>query len=114
LVADIEDKGAALALHYRRAPEHAEAVRRIAAELAERHGLSLIEGKMVVELKHGQRTKGDAVAAFMADPPFAGRIPVAVGDDVTDEDAFAAVEQLGGVAILVGAPRATAASCRLD
>jgi trehalose 6-phosphate phosphatase len=113
LDADIEDKGAALALHYRRAPQFADAVRRTAAELAGRHGLSIVEGKMVVELKLGQRTKADAVADFMSTPPFAGRRPVAVGDDITDEDAFRAVAGLGGVAVLVGEPRLTAASYRL-
>ena len=109
LIADLEDKTRALALHYRSAPEAAEEVRRIGAELAARHGLSMIEGKMVVELTPGARTKGDAVTAFMADPPFAGRTPIAVGDDLTDEDAFKAVRQCGGLAVLVGGARETAA-----
>lgn len=109
LQADIEDKGFALALHYRRAPEFADATRRAAAEIAQRHGLGLLEGKMVIELTLGLRTKADAVYDFMSSPPFANRIPIAVGDDVTDEDAFRAVAKLGGHAILVGAPRDTAA-----
>jgi trehalose 6-phosphate phosphatase len=113
LNADIEDKGAAIALHYRRAPHFADAVRRTAAELAQRHGLSLLEGKMVIELKLGQRTKAHAIADFMAAPPFVGRIPVAAGDDFTDEDAFKAVQDLGGFAVLVGEPRQTAARHRL-
>lgn len=110
---DIEDKGAALALHYRRAPEFAETARRLAVEIAQRHGLGMLEGNMVIELKLGQRTKGHAVADFMASPPFNTRKPVALGDDVTDEDAFRAVNQRGGYAILVGAERATAARFRL-
>lgn len=114
LDADIEDKGVALAIHYRRTPQFADAVRRSAAELAQRHGLSLLEGKMVVELKLGERTKADAVNDFMLTPPFAGRMPIAVGDDITDEDAFRVVAALGGHAILVGAERPTAARCRLD
>jgi len=113
LDADIEDKGAALAIHYRRAPQFADAVRRAAADLARRHGLSLLEGKMVVELKLGERTKADAVKDFMRTPPFAGRMPIAVGDDITDEDAFRAAAALGGHAILVGAERPTAAQSRL-
>ncbi|MGQ0531362.1 MAG: trehalose-phosphatase [Caulobacteraceae bacterium] len=113
LHADIEDKGAALALHYRSAPDAADGVRRAAAELAHRHGLSVLEGKMVVELKLSQRNKGHAIADFMADAPFAGRIPIAVGDDITDEDAFAAVEAMHGVSVLVGPPRATAARYHL-
>lgn len=113
LNADIEDKGGALALHYRRTPEFADAVRRTAAELAQRHGLNILEGKMVIELKLGGRTKADAVRDFMSAPPFAGRTPIAMGDDITDEDAFRAVTELGGQAILVGEPRATAARWRL-
>ncbi len=109
LQADIEDKGLALALHYRRAPEFADATRRAAANIAQRHGLSILEGKMVIELTLGQRTKADAVADFMASPPFANRTPIAIGDDITDEDAFRAVAKLGGQSILVGAPRDTAA-----
>lgn len=114
LDADLEDKGVALAIHYRRTPQFADAARRAAAELAQRHGLSLIDGKMVVELKLGQRTKADAVKDFMRTPPFAGRTPIAVGDDITDEDAFREVAALGGQAILVGAERPTAAQWRLD
>lgn len=109
LQVDIEDKGLALALHYRRAPEFADATRRTAAEIAQRHGLSILEGNMVIELTLGQRTKADAVTDFMASQPFAGRTPIAVGDDITDEDAFRAVAKLGGHSILVGAPRRTAA-----
>jgi len=114
LDADIEYKGAALALHYRQSPGAAEAIRRVGAGLAQRHGLSVLEGNMVLELTLGQRTKGDAIADFMAEPPFADRIPVAIGDDITDEDAFIAVNAIGGASILVGAPRATAARFHLD
>lgn len=113
LAARLEDKSAGLALHFRHAPEAADAVRRIGEALAERHGLSLLEGKMVVELTLGVRNKGDAVAAFMAEAPFAGRRPIALGDDVTDEDAFAAARAFGGVAVLVGPPRLSAATHRL-
>ena len=114
LDADIENKGAALALHYRRAPHEAGRVRRAAAQLAQRHGLSVLEGKSVIELTLGLRTKGDAIADFMADAPFAGRAPIAIGDDVTDEDAFASVRALHGRGVLVGPIRPTAAAHRLD
>lgn len=114
LDADVEDKGGALAIHYRRAPAFADATRRAAATLAQKHGLNIVEGKMVIELKLGNRTKADAVADFMSAAPFAGRTPIAVGDDITDEDAFGAVNSLGGHAILVGEERATAARYRLS
>ncbi len=109
----VEDKGASLALHYRQTPEAEAPIKRIAAEIAAARGLRLLEGKMVVELVAGARTKGDALAGFMAQPPFAGRAPVAVGDDRTDEDAFAACNRLGGWGVLVGAPRESAASFAL-
>jgi len=69
---------------------------------------------MVVELRTPGPTKGDAVAAFMAEPPFAGARPIYVGDDLTDEDAFTAVAEAGGYGVLVGAGRETAAAWRLE
>jgi trehalose 6-phosphate phosphatase len=61
------------------------------------------EGVCVRELVPSVATKGDAVEAFLAEPAFAGKMPVFIGDDVTDLDAFAAVEHHGGRAIAVGA-----------
>lgn len=113
-IADIEDKGAALALHYRRTPAERDRVRSVAKRIAARHGLAVLDGNMVVELKNDARNKGDALTEFMAMAPFAGRTPIAVGDDVTDEDAFRAALSLGGFAILVGERRATAATYHLS
>lgn len=101
--ARLEDKGATLAVHYRSVPQHGAAivaaVRRAAAELPELH---LVEGKMVIEAKPHGADKGSAVAAFLASAPFAGRTPVFLGDDVTDEDGFRAALAAGGIAIKVG------------
>ena len=69
---------------------------------------------MVVELKAAKADKGRAIAALMAEPVFAGARPVFVGDDVTDEDGFAAAVAMGGVGVLVGPARASAAQWRLD
>ena len=101
----LEDKGRALALHYRRAPGLAARVKdRIADLVAEsRDELRLIQGKMVVEIKPRHADKGSAVQAFMAEPPFAGRTAVFIGDDVTDEDGFRAVNAMDGLSIHVGA-----------
>jgi len=110
----MEIKRGSVALHYRQAPE-LEAVCVAAMEDAVEHspGLTLLHGKMVVEAKASQASKGRAIEAFLAEPPFAGRKPVFIGDDVTDEAGFAAVQRLGGLGVKVG-EGPTAASHRLD
>jgi trehalose 6-phosphate phosphatase len=101
----VENKRLTIAVHYRGAPELAETVRQFvdacAAGLEHRATVQL--GKMVIELRPAGRDKGAAIAAFMDRPPFAGRTPVFVGDDLTDEHGFAAVNRLGGLSIRVGA-----------
>ncbi len=111
----LEDKGPALALHYRRAPAAAEAVRQLAAEMtaAMQGKVRVLFGKMVVEFALPLADKGMAIAAFMAEAPFAGRRPVFIGDDVTDEDGFAMVNKLGGYSVRVGAIEASAATYQL-
>jgi trehalose 6-phosphate phosphatase len=84
------------------------------SELAEVAGLSLLEGKMVAELRPQGADKGAAIRAMMAEPPFAGARPLVMGDDVTDEDGFRAAAEMGGAGILVGPPRPTAAAWRLE
>lgn len=111
----LEDKGPALALHYRRAPALGEDCARAIALAAQAagHGFHVQSGKMVFELKpHGQ-DKGTALVAFMDEPPFAGRIPVFIGDDVTDEDGFRTANRMGGISIRVGGGD-TAARYRID
>lgn len=107
-----EDKGDCLALHYRRAPERRDECVTTANEFAG-PALEVLEGSMVVELRPRGAHKGAAVAAFMRDPPFAGRRPVFAGDDRTDEDGFRAVNEMGGLSILVGPERETNAHARL-
>jgi trehalose 6-phosphate phosphatase len=108
----LEDKELTLALHYRKAPAAAAAAIAVAeAAVAESAGgLVLLRGKMVCELKPPGPDKGQAIAAFMAEPPFAGRRPVFAGDDLTDEAGFAAINQLGGISIRIGGVSPTAAT----
>ncbi|MBA1147697.1 trehalose-phosphatase [Ectothiorhodospiraceae bacterium WFHF3C12] len=110
-----EDKHLALAVHYRAAPQHAgeleRFLRRALHELG--NGFQLQTGKAVFEVRPAGADKGSAVRAFMAEPPFAGRLPVFAGDDRTDEDAFAAVNALGGISVRVGDGRPTAARYEL-
>lgn len=100
----LEDKQSSLALHYRRAPASAGAVRAFVDGLLAGIAPSLraLEGKMVVELVGGHTDKGKAIAAFMAERPFRGRRPVFLGDDVTDEDGFRVVNAAGGISIKIG------------
>jgi trehalose 6-phosphate phosphatase len=110
----LEDKGLSLALHYRLAPHREAAARAVAeAAVAGHPELRLQAGKMVFEIRPRGADKGGALRAFMAEPPFAGRVPVFVGDDVTDEDGFKAANALGGISVMIGPPRPTAASFRL-
>ena len=109
----VEDKGLSVALHYRQAPTCAEPVRDLAHRLRQATGLTLQEGDMVAELRTPGPGKGDALADFMAEAPFEGALPIYIGDDLTDEDAFAAAAAAGGHGILVGARRETCATWRL-
>lgn len=112
----VEDKRNALALHYRNAPAFAGVVQRFAEELVldAGNGYELLSGHAVVEIKPRGANKGRALDALMCEPPFAGRVPWMIGDDVTDEHAFAAAIAQGGAAIRVGAPRQTHARFALD
>ena len=66
---------------------------------------------MVVEVKPAAAHKGTALRRLAAAPPFAGRRPLMLGDDTTDEDAIAAAQDLGGIGVKVG-PGPTAARLR--
>lgn len=99
-----EMKGSSIAIHYRGAPERKDAVHEIMdaalASLGDR--FTSLNGKMVAELKPAGKDKGIAIAEFLQEAPFAGRIPVFAGDDVTDEDGFKAVNLAAGHSIKVG------------
>jgi trehalose 6-phosphate phosphatase len=101
----LEDKGYSLALHYRLAP-HAEkaiyaAVSLIRADLPDAP-IEVLPGKQVCEIKHSGFTKASGVRELMTHPPFKGRKPFFIGDDVTDESVFAIMPDLDGIAFSVG------------
>ena len=100
----LEDKGLTLALHYRRAPHLASLAHRVMHSVQRSLGnqYCVHRGKRVVELAPAGRDKGLAIRAFMRESPFRGRVPVFIGDDVTDELGFEMVNKLGGEAIKVG------------
>lgn len=109
----VEEKAGAVALHFRQAPE-LEGACRLAMEeaLIDHPAFSLIAGKMVFEARPAGRDKGAALRAFMQEEPFTGRTPIFIGDDRTDEDAFRAAQELGGIGIKLG-PGDTAARMRI-
>lgn len=99
----VEVKSAGVALHYRRAPHlQALCLQAMHDALRQAPGMELLQGKCVLEAKPAGPSKGRAIADFMRQPPFAGRVPLFIGDDVTDEAGFTAVQALGGMGIKVG------------
>jgi trehalose 6-phosphate phosphatase len=100
----LEDKGLTLALHYRRAPQLASYAHRLMARLAAAAdaGLEVQRGRRVAEIKPSGIDKGTAIAAYLMEPPFSGRLPVFIGDDCNDEHGFAEVNKLDGISIKVG------------
>lgn len=99
----LELKGSAVALHYRRAPALAEQCREAMAKALESApDFEALEGKMVIEARPAFTGKADAIRAFMQEEPFAGRVPIFLGDDATDEDGFRAAQEMGGVGIKIG------------
>lgn len=111
----LEDKGLSLALHYRRVPQLGGFAHRLMWSLLAQVGTEFCvqSGKRVVEMKPTGRHKGIAVLEFMQEEPFRGRTPVFIGDDVTDEYGFAAVNRLDGYSVKVG-PGRTVARWRLQ
>jgi trehalose 6-phosphate phosphatase len=98
----LERKPAGFTLHARLCPKvlpHFAAC--MAACVAGHPRFSLLHAHMAVEIRPAGVDKGSALAALMQAPPFASRIPVFIGDDVTDEDAIAAATRLGGVGLRV-------------
>jgi trehalose 6-phosphate phosphatase len=111
----VEDKGVGVALHYRQSPAAAQDVL-AAAEALQRSTaphFSVQPGHLVAELRPAGWDKGSAVQELLTQAPFGGRLPVVVGDDLTDEHAFATAGAHDGFGVLVGTRTDTAARYRL-
>jgi len=100
----LEDKGRSIALHFRQAPQLAADVEAVleAVRVQLPPGTHLQPGHCVIEIKGSSSSKRAAVEQFMQEPPFAGRVPIYVGDDLTDLDALAYVQAMGGHGVFVG------------
>jgi trehalose 6-phosphate phosphatase len=100
-----EDKGLSVALHYRQAPERENALRAAIGDLCAQPWpapIEILSGKAVIEIKPAGFSKGSGVRELMRRAPFAGRRPIFIGDDTTDETVFAIMPELDGTAFSVG------------
>ena len=101
----LEDKVYALALHYRLAPKARPSLIAVLEKHKERlkaEGISLIEGKAVIEARPSGIDKGVGLCALVAQRPFRGRRILFGGDDTTDQDVFAMLPEIGGIGFSVG------------
>ncbi|MBT2145510.1 MULTISPECIES: trehalose-phosphatase [unclassified Rhodanobacter] len=99
----LEDKRAAIALHCRRAPAQLPALHEAAiAVMTHLPGYELQPGNLVLEFKPAGVDKGRAVLELLQHAPFAGRRPVYLGDDLTDEHAFASINARDGLSVRIG------------
>ena len=107
----LEDKTLSMAVHFRNRPELETEATALAENLVSRakENLFLQRGGEMVKIRPGQSNKGTAIAEFLAESSFSGRLPVFVGDDVTDEKGFELVNLHGGHSIRVGNDVTTAA-----
>ena len=99
----VEEKSYGVAVHFRLAPHREREIRDLVEGLvsADAKAFEVLPAHMAFEIRHRGLTKAAVVDRFMAQPPFAGRVPVFVGDDVTDEDGFRAATAMGGLALNV-------------
>ena len=99
----IERKPRSIVLHYRLAPEREADVAALVHGLPglDAEGFSVLPARMAYEVKPKSSSKGRAVALLMETEPFAGRMPVFVGDDVTDEEGMSMARKLGGFGMRV-------------
>ena len=100
----VEDKGFSIAVHYRQVPEQYRFLMDTLEHLVKesRGTIGLLHGKFVVEAVPQGVGKGFAIIDYLNEAPFRGRRPVFIGDDITDEHAFAVVNRLDGISIKVG------------
>ncbi|AZV21248.1 MULTISPECIES: trehalose-phosphatase [unclassified Mesorhizobium] len=107
----IERKGRVLAIHTRAAPHllprATQLVEQALAGLPK--GYRVVAGNAGVELLPLEAAKGAAIRRFMEIAPFAGRRPVFLGDDTSDENGFETINDAGGISIRVKPPAQTTA-----
>ncbi|HEY7979102.1 MAG TPA: trehalose-phosphatase [Rhizomicrobium sp.] len=97
----VEEKPHGVTVHYRAAPDRKDDVTELVTKLTTRDpdSFEALPARMACEIRHRALTKAVIVRSLMRHKPFKGRIPVFVGDDVTDHDGFRAAEEKGGIAL---------------
>jgi trehalose 6-phosphate phosphatase len=109
----LEHKAHGFALHFRAAPTAGPALREaLLGLLADSAEFELLPAHMLWEVRPRATDKGKAVVALLERAPFEGRLPIFVGDDVTDEDGIAAAASVGGVGLRVQEAFGAAAEVR--
>ena len=100
----VEDKGYSVALHYRKVPQHEAWLMRYIASACKAHAdeaTEVLPGKLMLEVKRPAVNKGESVRHLMKVAPFAGRVPLFIGDDVTDESVFEVLPDMHGMGFSV-------------
>jgi trehalose 6-phosphate phosphatase len=97
-----EAKPRGFGLHFRLAPEAGPAIHaELAGLVADSEDFWLLSGHMMWEVRPRGVDKGHAVTRLMGHAPFLGRVPVFIGDDVTDEDGMRVARAMGGAGLQV-------------
>jgi trehalose 6-phosphate phosphatase len=92
----LEEKKYGFVLHFRAVPELGDMATAFLRDMAAGSGFQVLPAHAAAELRPLGSDKGSAVAWMMRHPPFAGRVPVFIGDDVTDEDGMRVCRAQGG------------------
>lgn len=99
----LEPKAAGVAVHCRRAPEMvSEVYKFLQGTQVHYPDFVVVQGKRDIEIRPAGLNRRDAVRDMSDVPPFRGRRPIYIGDDILDEQAMEFVVQRGGLAIKVG------------
>lgn len=111
----LEEKSYGVTLHWRAAPTKAKALKSLVQTLIVPYEtLTMLPAHAALDIRIRGTDKASALETFMTLPPFTGRLPLFIGDDVTDEPAIARAAALGGIGLHVahdfgGSPQAVRA-----